>query len=78
MILPIGSLSFAEFAYECYVLRNFLEPTKPPKDPVVQTPVFVTDDDRLARTRIIEVRQELQSGIIHKRHEQYRGYKTST
>ena len=64
-------------SYICYVLHDFQVPQKPDKDPVIETTVIVTDDDRLARFRGIEVQHKLQSGMIHKRHEQYRNYRTS-
>jgi hypothetical protein len=43
----------------------------------VETTVLVTYDERLAGFRSIEVHHRLESGIVHKRHEQYRHYKTS-
>jgi uncharacterized protein len=64
-------------AYDCYVLHEFPATSKLPQDPVIATTVYIVSDETRARLRDIEVHHRLQSGVIHKRHEQYREYRTS-
>jgi uncharacterized protein len=77
-----GDWSFLSFrdgltGYDCYLGRKFPETPKQDKDPVVGTTVVVPYDEKRERFLGMEVNHRLQSGAIHKRHEQYRDYKTS-
>jgi uncharacterized protein len=63
--------------YHCSLTRTFPETHRIDKDPVVSTTVIVSYDDRRKRFLGMEVHHHLQSGIVHKRHEQYSNYRTS-
>ena len=77
-----GDWSFLSFlngliAYDCSLIRHFPESQKEDKDPVIGTTVIIAYDERRERFLGIEVHHELKSGTVHKRHEQYRDYKTA-
>jgi hypothetical protein len=63
--------------YSCSLVRQFPKREKEEKDPVIGTTVIVAHDNIKHNVLDIEIQYKLRSGIIHKRHEQYRDYKTS-
>jgi uncharacterized protein len=62
--------------YDCDLTRQFPDRRKRDKDPVVGTNVILTYDG--GRFTGMDVYHQLESGVIHKRSEQYRDFKSTT